>query len=135
MAEVCFLTGVPIMAAAFVLAWFVPVVALRTGNDQKPDATDNAAELLESDADKAVMREVMTALYARFDAQNRVDNAKAEQALKANGKYGPAIMGMAEVLKAQGKKAKALEYYQRYLDEHPNGSEANVAKNAIERLK
>jgi TRAP-type C4-dicarboxylate transport system substrate-binding protein len=27
----------------------------------------------------------MTALYARLDAQNRVDNAKAEQALKANG--------------------------------------------------
>ncbi|MBL8200689.1 MAG: TRAP transporter substrate-binding protein DctP [Chromatiales bacterium] len=38
-----------------------------------------------SDADRAVIREVMTALYARLDAQNRIDNAKAEQALRANG--------------------------------------------------
>ena len=48
-------------------------------------AIDKGALQGVSDADKAVMREVMTALYARFDAQNRVDNAKAEQALKANG--------------------------------------------------
>lgn len=74
--------------------------------------------------------------FALFDLGQMLQaEAAFEQALKANGKYGPAIMGMAEVLKAQGKKAKALEYYQRYLDEHPNGSEANVAKNAIERLK
>jgi Tfp pilus assembly protein PilF len=61
--------------------------------------------------------------------------ASFEQALRANAKYGPAFMGMAEVLKARGKKAKTLEFYQRYLDEHPNGSEANVSRNAIERLK
>jgi TRAP-type C4-dicarboxylate transport system substrate-binding protein len=38
-----------------------------------------------SAADQAVLREVMTQLYERFDAQNRVDNAKAENALRANG--------------------------------------------------
>ena len=48
--DTTFLTGVPIMAVAFVLAWFVPVVALRTGNDQEPDATDRDAELLEDGA-------------------------------------------------------------------------------------
>jgi hypothetical protein len=32
-----------------------------------------------------VLREVMTKLYARLDAQNRTDNTKAEEALKANG--------------------------------------------------
>jgi EmrB/QacA subfamily drug resistance transporter len=47
--DTTFLTGVPIMAAAFVLAWFVPVVALRTGNEQEPDATDLEAELLEGE--------------------------------------------------------------------------------------
>jgi TRAP-type C4-dicarboxylate transport system substrate-binding protein len=35
--------------------------------------------------DQAVLREVLSAVYARFDAQNRVDNAKAEEALVANG--------------------------------------------------
>ncbi|MEQ1800314.1 MAG: TRAP transporter substrate-binding protein DctP [Gammaproteobacteria bacterium] len=48
-------------------------------------AIDKGALAGISDADKAVLREVMTALYARLDAQNRIDNAKAEQALKANG--------------------------------------------------
>lgn len=61
--------------------------------------------------------------------------ASFEQALRINSKYGPAIMGMAEAQKALGHKAKAVEYYQRYLDEHPTGSEANVARNAIDRLK
>jgi TRAP-type C4-dicarboxylate transport system substrate-binding protein len=48
-------------------------------------AIDKGALKGVSAADQAVIREVMTALYARFDAQNRVDNAKAEQALRANG--------------------------------------------------
>lgn len=38
-----------------------------------------------SAADQAVLREVMSALYARLDVENRVDNIKAEQALKVNG--------------------------------------------------
>jgi TRAP-type C4-dicarboxylate transport system substrate-binding protein len=38
-----------------------------------------------SAADQAVLREVMTKLYKHFDAQNRIDNAKAEDALRANG--------------------------------------------------
>lgn len=74
--------------------------------------------------------------FALFDMGQMLQaEASFEQALRINGRYGPAIMGMAEVQKAQGKKSKAIEFYQRYLDEHPSGSEANVAKNAIERLK
>lgn len=46
---------------------------------------DQAALKDVSAADQAVLREVMSALYTRLDAQNRVDNTKAEQALKANG--------------------------------------------------
>ncbi len=38
-----------------------------------------------SAADQAELREVMTKLYEHFDAQNRIDNAKAEDALRANG--------------------------------------------------
>jgi len=48
-------------------------------------AIDKGALQGVSDADQAVIREVMSALYKRLDAQNRVDNTKAEQALRANG--------------------------------------------------
>jgi predicted Zn finger-like uncharacterized protein len=56
-------------------------------------------------------------------------------ALAVNGRYGPALIGMAEASKALGKKAQAVEYYQKYLDVLPEGPEAAVAKNSIERLK
>ncbi|MEW5743226.1 MAG: tetratricopeptide repeat protein, partial [Myxococcota bacterium] len=61
--------------------------------------------------------------------------AAFEEALRMNSRYGPAIMGMAEAFRLQGKNDKAIEYYQRYLDVLPNGVEASVAKNNIERLK
>ncbi len=35
--------------------------------------------------DQAIIREVLTALYQRLDVQNRTDNARAEEALRANG--------------------------------------------------
>ena len=38
-----------------------------------------------SAADQAIVRDVLSGLYKRLDAQNRIDNTKAEQALKANG--------------------------------------------------
>ncbi|MDP2323861.1 MAG: TRAP transporter substrate-binding protein DctP [Gammaproteobacteria bacterium] len=46
--------------------------------DQRALATVTAA-------DQEVLREVLSAVYARFDVQNRIDNTKAEAALKANG--------------------------------------------------
>jgi TRAP-type C4-dicarboxylate transport system substrate-binding protein len=48
-------------------------------------AIDKSALKDVSPADQAVLREVMTRLYKHFDAQNRVDNTKAEAALRANG--------------------------------------------------
>jgi TRAP-type C4-dicarboxylate transport system substrate-binding protein len=48
-------------------------------------AIDRGALQAVSAADQAVLRDVISALYAKLDAQNRVDNTKAEEALKANG--------------------------------------------------
>lgn len=48
-------------------------------------AIDNKVVAALDPADRAVLSEAMTALYARFDAQNRTDNAEAEAALRANG--------------------------------------------------
>ncbi len=61
--------------------------------------------------------------------------AAFEQAVKLNARFGPGIMGLAESLRTQGKDERAIEWYQKYLDVLPEGSEANVARNNIERLK
>lgn len=61
--------------------------------------------------------------------------ASFEQALRLNPKYAVAVMGLAEAYKFVGKKEKAIEYYQRYLELQPNGPEAPAARNAIARLK
>ncbi len=58
-----------------------------------------------------------------------------EHALKLNPRYAPAIMGLAESFRFQGKKEKAISMYQRYLDTFPNGPEAGVARANIDRLK
>ncbi len=58
-----------------------------------------------------------------------------EHALKLNPRYAPAIMGLAESYRFQGKKDSAIGMYQKYLDAFPNGPEAGVAKANIERLK
>jgi predicted Zn finger-like uncharacterized protein len=58
-----------------------------------------------------------------------------EQALKLNPRYAPAIMGLAESYRFQGKKEQAIAAYQKYLDNFPNGPEAGVAKSNIDRLR
>lgn len=61
--------------------------------------------------------------------------AAFNQALRLNGRYGVAIMGLAETFRSLGNKEKAIEYYQKYLDDVPNGAEAPVARSAIKRLQ
>jgi predicted Zn finger-like uncharacterized protein len=65
--------------------------------------------------------------------------AEAEQAfrgaLQVNPRYGPALIGMAESSKGLGKKEQAIEYYEKYLEVLPNGTESKMARGAIERLK
>jgi predicted Zn finger-like uncharacterized protein len=73
---------------------------------------------------------------ALLDLGNHLAAAAAfEEALKLNPRYGPAIMGMAEALRLQGKNEQAIEYYQRYLEVLPDGVDATVARNNIERLR
>lgn len=58
-----------------------------------------------------------------------------QEALALNDRYGPAIMGLAEAYRLIGENSKAVELYQRYLEVLPEGSEAAVARNNIQRLK
>jgi thioredoxin-like negative regulator of GroEL len=46
-----------------------------------------------------------------------------------------ALLGLAETYRWQGKNADAIRYYEQYLAKHPDGDEANVARNALEQLR
>jgi Tfp pilus assembly protein PilF len=47
-----------------------------------------------------------------------------KRALAAKSSFGPALFGMAEIHRARGEKALALQSYQRYLQLSPKGKEA-----------
>ncbi|HEX4622439.1 MAG TPA: zinc-ribbon domain-containing protein [Myxococcaceae bacterium] len=61
--------------------------------------------------------------------------ASFQQALNINPRFGDAVIGLAETYKAQGRKQDALKYYQKYVDEHPTGPDASVARAAIKKLE
>jgi Tfp pilus assembly protein PilF len=74
--------------------------------------------------------------YCYVDLE-RLDEAIAlfGQALARHPRFLDAIMGMAEAYKQKGDNKKAVEFYKRYVDQAPDGPEADVARNAIEKLK
>ncbi len=61
--------------------------------------------------------------------------ASFQAALKANPDQPDALLGLAETYRWQGKKANAISTYEKYLARHPDGEEANVARNALEELR
>jgi Tfp pilus assembly protein PilF len=67
--------------------------------------------------------------------QYHTAEASFRAALQAEPGQPDAIMGLAETYRAQGNKAEALRQFQRYLELHPDGEEAVVARNAISQLK
>jgi hypothetical protein len=56
-------------------------------------------------------------------------------ALRAAPDQPEAMLGLAETYRFQGKKAEATSQYERYLARHPDGEEAEVAKNALIELR
>jgi tetratricopeptide (TPR) repeat protein len=61
---------------------------------------------------------------ASFSAALQIDPGEAE-----------ALLGLAETYRAQGKKSEAISHYERYLAQHPEGEEAEVARNALAELR
>lgn len=56
--------------------------------------------------------------------------SRFEEAVKDNSTYAPAYLGLGKVYERMGQKLKALDAYQRYLDELPSAKEAAEAKDA-----
>ena len=56
--------------------------------------------------------------------------SRFQEALKDNPNYAPAYLGLGKVYERMKEKQKALEAYQRYLDELPSAKDAADAKDA-----
>ena len=64
--------------------------------------------------------------------------SRYKEAIKADPHFAPAYLGLGKVYERMGLKQKALEAYQRYLDELPSKKQADEAKEvqrAMERLQ
>jgi tetratricopeptide (TPR) repeat protein len=64
--------------------------------------------------------------------------SRYQEAIRTDPGYAPAYLGLGKVYEKMGLKRKALEAYQRYLDELPSEKQADEAKDvhrAIERLQ
>jgi Tetratricopeptide repeat len=56
-------------------------------------------------------------------------------ALRVDPRHPDALLGLAETYRYQGKKSEAISHYEKYLDRHPEGEDAEVARNALEELR
>ena len=67
-------------------------------------------------------------LRAEIDRQLRVEPVAVavyyREALERDPQYGPAILGLAEMLREQGQFDVSLEQYRRYLEQNPNSAAA-----------
>jgi Tfp pilus assembly protein PilF len=64
--------------------------------------------------------------------------SRFEEALRDNPHYAPAYLGMGKVYERMKENKKALNAYQRYLDELPSAKDAKEARDvqrAVARLK
>ena len=56
--------------------------------------------------------------------------SRFQEAVKDNPNYAPAYLGLGRVYERMNEKQKALEAYERYLDELPSAKDAAEAKDA-----
>jgi tetratricopeptide (TPR) repeat protein len=57
-----------------------------------------------------------------------------ERALAQNARYGPALVGLADVHASLGNKAQAIEFYQKYLEALPQGALVDHANAQLRAL-
>ncbi len=61
--------------------------------------------------------------------------ASFQAALAEDSAHAEALIGLAETYRYQGRRAEAVDYYQKYLAAHPDGEDAVAARNALGQLK
>lgn len=58
-----------------------------------------------------------------------------QTALQRRADHPDALIGLAEAYKLRGSNDQALRTYRTYLEKHPGGPQANLARNNVERLE
>lgn len=109
----------------------------RASRKRQAGQCDEAAALFERALDiNPIGVEALTGMGYCHIEQRQFASAqgKLRAALGVSPRNQDALWGMAEAYAKQGLPAKAVEWYQRYLDEHPNGNRADTARRQIERL-
>ncbi|HEX9306681.1 MAG TPA: tetratricopeptide repeat protein [Anaeromyxobacter sp.] len=61
--------------------------------------------------------------------------ASFSAALQSDPGDPDAMLGLAETYRFQGKQIEAIAHYEKYLARHPDGEEAEVARNALAELR
>jgi predicted Zn finger-like uncharacterized protein len=61
--------------------------------------------------------------------------ASFRAALRMDPEQPDALLGLAETYRSQGRRADAIQFFEKYLAFHPDGDEAAVARNAIAQLR
>ncbi len=60
---------------------------------------------------------------------------KFEKARQVNPRFGDALIGVGKAQRSLGRTEEAKAAYRLYLQEHPTGSKASIAKAALERIE
>jgi len=61
--------------------------------------------------------------------------AKFKKALGVNGRFGPALIGIAQTYKSMGQPLVALSWFEKYLEANPSGRDAEIARRNIDALR
>lgn len=121
----------------FLLLVFVAIAwqpLLNFGQDQSRKAREENYTYVSPPAWKSV--EIGNFYFKRKNYAGALSRFK--EAAQVDPDYAPAYLGLGKVYEKMGLKRKALEAYQRYLDELPSSKQAEEAKSAheaIERLE
>jgi len=111
------------------------MIALESGRDTRTtgEAIEREArELVGKQPDQASLR---VQLGAALLAQGKADEAETEfrAALKLNGRYTPAFLGLGQIALQRGKFEDALEFVQHALRTNPNDLQANLIAGQLRR--
>lgn len=114
--------------------WYIQQAFRLRGRNQAAAALGHYEKAIELNPESA--EPLAGKAYCLVDL-GRVDEAIGlfQEALQRHPRYLEAIMGLAESHKERGDTRKAVEYYKRYVDQAPDGPEADVARANLERLK
>jgi outer membrane biosynthesis protein TonB len=102
----------------------------RGQTEQALNAYEKAAELDPESAEPPTGKG-----FCLFDLGNYAGAQTAfKEALRKNPRFHDAMLGLAETYKEMHQNKKAIEQYKKYLEEAPEGQEADLARASIERL-